>query len=514
MIVSEEDHARLDVDLARQMSLAEFVQQSWHVLEPTTPLVWGWHMQALADHVEDMLLQWVASQGGGPPPSVQNAIFNVPPGSSKSRIVSVCAPAWLWIRYPSARIQAVSANPRVAVRDSGYCRDLILSDWYQDTFKPDWQLKDDANTKTLYLNTAGGHRAAWGALAKITGARADLTIYDDLIDARDRNSIAKREAINDWLAAAAFSRVNDEHRSLRIMIGQRLHQLDPPGFMLTTLPDKWHVLIIPQEWEEDQRRTSWMGWTDPRTVDGELMCEARFDREAVRSAKLLLGAAGYAGQHQQRPSAAVGNLFRRAWLVKRWTPETLPPYFQRVWISADCANELVPTSWVVVQCWGSSSTSRYLLDQRRDRVSPLATEQMIRDGHAQWVKRFGRVDATIVEKKAAGPAVIERLRLVLLGVTPWPPKGVQMSSKEERAAAVSPQIEAGNVWLPDPGMPGYAWVAEYVEELVNFPNAGADDQVDCTTQALQYGQGMGAHALKLGDDFVKRGQVPNRWKMR
>jgi predicted phage terminase large subunit-like protein len=54
--------------------------------------------------------------------------------------------------------------------------------------------------------------------------------------------------------------------------------------------------------------------------------------------------------------------------------------------------------------------------------------------------------------------------------------------KVARAAAVSPLIEAGNVYLPHPMfMP---WVADFLEECAAFPNGAHDDQVDAMTQVL------------------------------
>jgi predicted phage terminase large subunit-like protein len=54
--------------------------------------------------------------------------------------------------------------------------------------------------------------------------------------------------------------------------------------------------------------------------------------------------------------------------------------------------------------------------------------------------------------------------------------------KIARAAAVSPLIEAGNVYLPHPL---YApWVTDFIEECAAFPNGAHDDQVHAMTQAL------------------------------
>src|SRR5258705_13421408 len=58
------------------------------------------------------------------------------------------------------------------------------------------------------------------------------------------------------------------------------------------------------------------------------------------------------------------------------------------------------------------------------------------------------------------------------------PKG----GKIARAAAISPLIEAGNIYLPHPL---YApWVTDFIEECAAFPNGAHDDQVDAMTQAI------------------------------
>ena len=54
--------------------------------------------------------------------------------------------------------------------------------------------------------------------------------------------------------------------------------------------------------------------------------------------------------------------------------------------------------------------------------------------------------------------------------------------KIARVAALSPLIEAGNVYLPHPA---YAtWVNDFIEECAAFPNSAHDDQVDAMSQAL------------------------------
>jgi predicted phage terminase large subunit-like protein len=100
-----------------------------------------------------------------------------------------------------------------------------------------------------------------------------------------------------------------------------------------------------------------------------------------------------------------------------------------------------------------------------------------------------RGHSILVEGAANGAAVIDVLRRELSSVIAIPPKG----SKELRAEAVSPQVEAGNVHLPGfPAAEGGGfdrartprWVQEFVHEAESFPSGSHDDQVDAMAQAL------------------------------
>lgn len=471
----------IEAEQARRMSLAEFVQRGWHVLEPTTPLVWGWHMQAICDHVQALLTGWRGSQNGGPPPAEQNLGICVPPGSSKSLIAAVFAPAWLWLNMPSARIIAISGNPRLVTKHSTACRDLIRSDWYQRTFRPRWSLKIDDDTKLKFSTSEQGFRSAFASGSKLTGDRGDVLLWDDLLDASDRHSSLAKATVRDWIDSTAYNRVNDANRSVRIAIQQRLATDDPVGHLLQKYGARWNWLMIPQEWEETARFKSWIGWTDPRTTDGELMDPVRFSPRVLEEAKISLGPSGYAAQHQQRPAPQEGALFKREWFrpYKR-----LPGGFDYILASWDTRNSLKDkegTSYVCGVCIGVLGPDRYLLDVRRGRWTPLETEQRIEDSARAWAERFGTMRAVLVEEKASGPTAIERLRSRIPAVLGVNPRG----DKVERAQWVSPTVQAGNVLVPESVSPG-SWVFAFMDEILAFPYAANNDQVDAFTQAMQW----------------------------
>ena len=86
--------------------------------------------------------------------------------------------------------------------------------------------------------------------------------------------------------------VNSNDRR-RIVVMQRLAERDMSGHLLAS--GTYEHLKIPMEYEGDKRKTS-IGWSDPRTKPGELMCEARINRESVDAMKIVLGSYGTAGR--------------------------------------------------------------------------------------------------------------------------------------------------------------------------------------------------------------------------
>ena len=255
-----------------------------------------------------------------PPQLIQNLLVNIPPGTAKSRIVSVFAPAWMWLHCPSWRAIFISANPRVALRDSVYCRMLLESAWYRQRFGISWTFAADQNAKGLYRNSAGGFRMAIGVGSRITGDRADALFIDDPNDAKEVQSQAYRAGVNEWYDQGAGNRVNDLQISVRIGIMQRLHEDDWSGHVLRS--GQWVHLVLPMEFDPERGGATVIGWTDPRRAEGELLFPQRFPPKILAAEKVRLGEAGYAGQHQQAPAPKDGLIFKAHWFENRY--RTLP----------------------------------------------------------------------------------------------------------------------------------------------------------------------------------------------
>jgi predicted phage terminase large subunit-like protein len=94
------------------------------------------------------------------------------------------------------------------------------------------------------------------------------------------------------------------------------------------------------------------------------------------------------------------------------------------------------SDYVVGQVWGKVGANKYLLAQVRAKLSFTASIDAMRTLTTNWPAATMK----LVEDKANGPAIIDALRNELSGVIPVTPQG----SKESRAHAAAPEVEAGN----------------------------------------------------------------------
>jgi predicted phage terminase large subunit-like protein len=463
-------------------SLREFVRQAWHVIEPSAPFVPGFHIDAIIDHLE------AVTRG-----DIRNLLINVPPRHMKSLLVSVLWPAWEWTRWPERRWLFSSYAATLSIRDSVKCRRLIESPWYRARWGHVFTLTGDQNAKTRFDNNRSGYRLSTSVGGAVTGEGGDRIVCDDPHNVADVTSDAIRKTATDWWDIAMSTRVNDPKTSSMVIVMQRCHQRDLSGHLLEK--GNFEHLCLPAEYEGPGRVTS-IGFSDPRSEPGELLWADRFGPQEIEDLKISLGSYGAAGQLQQRPSPAGGGIIKRHWF-RYFQPRgmNLPPvevrlpdgtltsipaleapyHVEEQAQSWDCAFKDLDTSdYVVGQMWGRIGARFLLGDQFRARTDCPGTVKAVREMTTKWPATM----AILIEDKANGSAVIQMLSHDIPGLLPINPQG----GKVARAHAVSPLIEAGNVYLPHPDW--QPWVRDFIEECVQFPNGAHDDQVDAMTQAL------------------------------
>ncbi|WPE22486.1 phage terminase large subunit [Shinella zoogloeoides] len=472
---AERERERLAKDAerirARCQTLAGFVREAWHVLEPTAKYTHGWHIDAICAHLE------AVTDG-----QINRLLINVPPGSSKSLLVSVMWQAWEWgpRGLPSMRYLTTSFNDGPVKRDTRKCRDLMLSDWYRSLW-PEVEL--NRTGETSFSNTKTGTREGV-PFGSLTSQRGDRLVIDDPHSTETAESAADRLATTRKFREGAQNRLNDQERSAIVVIMQRLHEEDVSGVIHEVGMEYVH-LMLPMEFEPERACSTEIGFTDPRKEEGELLDPVRFPRDAVEKLKRDMGSYAYAGQYQQRPAPRSGGMFQRGDFE---IVDAVPAGGQecRAWDFA--ASKETPgkqPDWTVGLKMKHIGGVFYVEDVKRDRWSPGDVEKNLKNTATQDGQNV-RIRMP-QDPGAAGKADANTKIKLLAGydVKAQPVTG----DKATRAKPASAQAEAGNVKL----LRGN-WNKAFLDEVCSFPNSQHDDQVDAFADAL--------NELALGSTFT------------
>lgn len=455
-------------------SFRRFVEAAWPLLEPTSPFIPGYHIDAVCDSLEAVIAG-----------ELRRVLVTLPPRHAKSSLACVLWPAWAWISRPELRWLFASYAQSLATRDSRRCRQLIESSWYQERWGHVYQLLPDQNEKDRFENTRTGARLATSVGGSATGEGGDIIVIDDAHKIEEAHSPAARESVIDWFTGTISTRLNNPREGAILVIGQRLHERDLPGHLIE-LGTYFH-LCLPAEFEQAHPHR-WAG--DPRTEEGELLCPQRFGPEQLEALKISLGPYGAAAQLQQRPAPADGAIFsRQDW--RFYDPNRIGA-FDQVVQSWDTTFDSGPSSdFCVGQAWGTIGPNKYLIREVRGQWNfTQAVEALIE--LTDWINQtYPRPYAhpILIEKTANGPAIITALRERLPSIFPITPTGNKIS----RANATAIQAAAGNIWLSgtpvDTGL-GYdrsktpQWVQNFIHEAETFPSGSNDDRVDAMSQAI------------------------------
>lgn len=472
----------------RCKSLAAFVREAWHILEPITPLVWSWHLDAICLHLEALTLGKFEMLGLPP-----RLLVNVPPGSMKSLLLSVMWQAWEWgpMAMPHLRYLCASYNGEPSIRDARKCRDLMMSDWYQRH----WPIHFTRKGESSWANDATGDREV-AAFASLTSKRGDRLTIDDPHSVEGAESAVDRAKAVRRFREGGMNRLNDQVRSVIVIIMQRLHTDDLSGMVMKELGDYVH-LNLPMEFEADRRCVTPF-FTDPRTKDGELLDPKRFPPAAVAEFKKM-GQYAYAGQYQQRPSPREGGLFKRSWFadkILRVAP--LSVRWVRHWDLAGTKDGGDRTAGVKL---GKAADGRFIVahvvkaQEEGAEVRKLVKSTAETDGKSVMVSM----------NKDPGQAGKEQAADYGLFLAGWIVRFTTESGQGDKYARAEPfsvQCELGNVYLVEG-----PWNEAYIDELCDFPNGSFDDQVDASAGA--FGTLLTQSTMVHVPPIVVRGMAPH-----
>lgn len=442
---------------------ATFVERAFYELNPHTDFITGQYIDLLAVALEKCRTG-----------QTKRLIVNLPPRTLKSHAASVAFPAWLLGHNPAKQIICASYGQDLADKHARDCRTIMGSSFYKDTF-PRTRLSADKSSVNDFMTTAQGFRMSTSVGGVLTGRGADMLILDNILKPDDALSETRRRAANDWFFNTLLSRLNSKEDGAIIIVMQRLHQEDLVGEVMER--EHWEVLSLPAIAVEDERISfdGPLGQAVFNRSSGQALHPERDSVETYQKIRATIGEYTFQSQYQQNPMPLEGGLIKREWL-RYYSPAAKPEFRMIVqsWDTANKAGEM--NDYSVCTTWGLCDGKFYLLHVYRMRLNFPALKRAARELYERFEPR-----KVVIEDKASGTALIQELKAEgIYGVELY--QLAPGSDKFMRLAGQAIKFEDGRVRLPEEA----PWLDEYVRELTGFPGSKFDDQVDSTTQALDF----------------------------
>lgn len=428
------------------------------------------HVRLISDRIRAHVLRENGASG--------RLIVCAPPGHAKTDSVSNHTPAWFLETRPGEHVILASATAQLAQKNSRIVRN-ILATHEDDLFA---RVAPDSSAVDMWHTADGSTVRAAGIGGLLSGFRAHLLVIDDPIaDAKQANSETFRNHLWDWYLDVADTRCWPE--ATQIVMHTRWHQDDLVGRLLAQQEDlrkagmpvrEWELLSLPAIAEEN----------DPlgRSPGAPLWPE-KYPLDFLEEQRAK-GSYRWAALYQQRPAPIGGAIFqqenfRRARMTDREFVLVQPDGTEKRVLKALCQiaqtcdtamKTKTTNDWTVILTFAVTPEREIIvLGVDRDRIPVPAQLPRLKAQRQRWSPQWQGV-----EDKAGGTTVLQ-----LAAAEGWPLRPLKADGdKVTRAMAAVAMYENGNVYHCDG-----PWRETFESELLGFPTADHDDQVDCIAYA-------------------------------
>ncbi|MCA1697441.1 MAG: phage terminase large subunit [Actinobacteria bacterium] len=409
---------------------------------------------------------------------IERLVVSMPPRHGKSETVSRYLPAWYLGRHPERRVMLAC---------------------YESAFAASWgrkarELLERHGEELFGVRVARGSASDWGLAGRrggmvtagvggaLTGKGANLLIIDDPVkNAEEAQSQLLRAKAWDWWRSTARTRL--QRPGAVVLVMTRWHEDDLAGRLLDEGHDDWTVLELAGVAEDD----------DPlgRGVGEPLCPQLGFDADWLAATRSELGGYWFSALYQQRPAPAEGMLFKRRdfrywqddperelYLLEADDGSQRPvgkawcTHFQTVDVAASAKHS---ADYTVVSTWAvTPDRDLVLVDCERQRFESLDVAGFVTRAYRRQAHPPRFIG---VEDFGFGLTIVQQLSRDGLPVTRLKPD----KDKVARALVAVARYEQQTVYHPR----GAAWLDDWEQELVAFPNAAHDDQVDTLSYAAR-----------------------------
>lgn len=448
------------LELERQLyrqSFFEFFKKAVTVLKPNDDWQFNWHHEYLCD-----ILQKEAIRVNSRKIKKHDYLINIPPATTKSRLVSICFNAWVWACVsPHLTFLCISHNEELSIEFASETKDLIETDWYQQLFTV--QIRHDKSAITNFKNTDGGSRVSFSLMAGITGFHGDFILIDDPHDSKNVSDIKVETAIRVY-KETIYNRLKNPRVGLRLIIGQRVGDNDLSNYVISNNEDnKYFHICLPIELTDNVSPVS----LTSNYTNGVLWND-RFPSESFSD--LTTSELTFATQYLMQPQVQGGGIIKDSWFeIVETIPEDI--VYHLFLDTAFTSNKNRDASAIMVA--GMKNNLVYVKEVQEVFLEfPDLCQRII-----EVASKEKPATKIYIEPKANGKTIIAQLKhSTLLNVVSLPSP---QDSKIARINSITPKLETKRVKL----LKGN-WNEGFLYQCSGFPNSKRDDQVDTLYSAV------------------------------
>lgn len=427
----------------------------------------------------------------------------MPPRHGKSTLTSNFFPAWLLGHHPEWEIIAASHTQSLALKFSGFIRDLLRDPAYTATFSSTL-LNPESQSKEAWDTTKRGGYLAAGVGTGITGRGAHVLIIDDPIkDMEAADSATIRDNIWEWYASTAYTRIAPGGGVLGIMTlwneddwGGRIIEISESGdgdrFEVVRYPainDGYAEYLHPDERTIVHVPAGLDGsWEAPPLhkllrAPNSALHEARYDLKTLLAMKKNYYARGnqrvWSALFQQRPTPEDGVYFTKT-LFKYYSvaPHRRYRTVYQAWDFAITENQSSDYT-VGATILQDENDALYVLDIKRFRSDDTIE---IVDTMLDYFVLFD-ADLIGVEDGQIWKTMKSQFEKRCLERRVYPSYEVlqPLTDKKVRAMPLRGRMQLGKVYFPEKA----EWLHDCRQEMLTFPAGKHDDQVDALAWAVR-----------------------------
>jgi predicted phage terminase large subunit-like protein len=446
-------------------------------------LVNNWHIKYLCDELQDMAEKVMKGEN----PGFDYLLINIPPGTTKSSIVSRAFPVWVWSKWYQAKFITGSHNSTLALELAEDSRDLIQNEVFQRIY-PEIGLKAEKSAKSNYKIirkekihkgqrariTPGGGRLSTSIGTGSIGFHGHFLLVDDPLNPEGNYSEAEIKKASRWITQTLSTRKVDKEVVPIVIIMQRIHQNDPSGHILDTISsDRIKHICLPGEIEnyKEQLKPKHL----EKFYENNLLDKVRLNWDILSRMEESLGQYSFAGQVGQKPTPPGGGMFKvdNFSVIEQMPSPVNIKKIVRYWDKAGSEGKGAFT--VGVKMALTVQGHYIVMDVKRGQWSSEKRERIIR----QMAEADG-VDVAVYIEQEPGSGGKESAESTIRNLAGYSVhKDAPTGDKAKRADPYSVQVNNGNVHL----LRG-EWNSKYKDELSFFPFGTYKDQVDASSGAF------------------------------